>query len=57
MPEPHVKQECGQPHLPANFQVAVHQQELCIAAGQLWCQRWRVLRHVTIAQPDSAVTL
>ena len=57
MSEPHVRQDSQHPHLPANFQVAVHQQELCIAAGQLRCQRRRVLRRVAIAQPDSAATL
>ena len=57
MPEPHVRQVCGQTHLSANSQVTVHQQELCTAADQLRRQRWRVLRRVDTAQPDSAAAL
>ena len=57
MPEPHVRQERRQTHLPANSQIAAHQQELCTAAAQLRHQRRRVLRHITTAQPDSAAAL
>ena len=57
VPDPHVKQQHGQKHLPANSQVAAHQCKLCTAADQLRHQRWCVLRCVNTAQPDSAAAL